>query len=122
MSPVLQPGQIVHTLYSGMPCRVETFLGEGTQAEVYRASIDGSMNALKWYKPEYIRIDDRLRIRLHAAIQAGPPTDKFLWPFDLVASQPNKPFGGYLMPLKEPSFVDLVQLLRRKADPTFRIL
>jgi DNA-binding helix-hairpin-helix protein with protein kinase domain len=122
MCAVLRDGQTIFAIYAGMPCQIESFLGEGTQAEVYRATLAGKPNALKWYKSDYMRIDERLGPRLRTAIQSGPPTEKFLWPFDLVTTSPGGPFCGYVMALKEPEFVDLLQLLRRKVDPGFRIL
>jgi eukaryotic-like serine/threonine-protein kinase len=122
MCAVLRDGQTIFAIYAGLPCQIESFLGEGTQAEVYRANLAGKPNALKWYKPDYMRVDERLGRRLRTAIQTGPPTEKFLWPFDLVTWNRGGEFCGYVMALKESQFVDLVQLLRRKVDPGFRIL
>jgi DNA-binding helix-hairpin-helix protein with protein kinase domain len=77
---------------------------------------------LKWYRPEYVRADRRLWDRLKEAINRGFPTESFLWPFDLVTLPRSSALGGYLMPIKEPRFVSLVDLLTRKSEPSFRAL
>ena len=56
-------------------------LGEGAQAEVFRASIGDSWYAVKWYRPEYRGADPRLWDRLKIAIDAGSPAeDNFCGP------------------------------------------
>ena len=42
---------------------IEDMLGEGAQAEVYRARIGESWYAVKWYKPEYLGVDKSARFR-----------------------------------------------------------
>jgi serine/threonine protein kinase len=102
-------------------CVVQEVLGEGAQAEVYRARIGSHDYALKWYRPEYLRVDIRLWDRLKEVINSGAPSDQFLWPFDL-ASLPGTGYSGYLMPIKPPGFISLVDLMHRKTEPSFRAL
>jgi serine/threonine protein kinase len=122
METILKRGQMVVARAMQSACIVQDLLGEGGQAEVYRARIGSRDYALKWYRPEYIQADPRLWERLRQAINAGSPTEQFLWPFDLVSLPGVPAYGGYVMPLKPDNYVSLVDLLRRKCEPTFRSL
>ena len=48
---ILKDGQTVRTVMSDRECTVEQYLGGGGQGEVYRARLDGTVVALKWYFP-----------------------------------------------------------------------
>lgn len=122
MSGSLRKGHVL--IARGMRALVEVgdLLGEGAQAEVYRARSGNSWYALKWYRREYLPADPWLWERLRTAIHNGAPTEQFLWPFDLVSANPKGDCGGYLMPLKPDDYVSLVDLLRRQSEPTFRAL
>ena len=52
--PMLESGQILKTV-SGVRIKVESFIAEGGQGEVYRVDYNGEKKALKWYKPEALR-------------------------------------------------------------------
>jgi DNA-binding helix-hairpin-helix protein with protein kinase domain len=122
MAGLLKQGQTLVARNMQSAALIEGILGEGAQAEVYRARIGDSCYAVKWYRPEYLGADPRLWERLKVAINSGSPTEQFLWPFDFV-SLPRRPeFGGYIMPLKPPEFISMVDLLRRKCEPSFRAL
>ena len=121
MNQILKPKQTVQTETTGLPCTVEQFLGSGGQGEVYRANLGGQPVALKWYFPYYLQYDPRLRERLETAIDSGPPSDRFLWPMEL-ASVPDVPGFGYVMPLREPRYKGIVDLMTRRIEPTFRTL
>ena len=54
-------------------------------------------------------------------MRRGPPSDRFLWPLDLVSTARN-PDYGYLMPLRESRFKGIVDLMKRRAEPSFRAL
>ena len=101
---------------------IEDTLGESTRAEVYRARIGNAHYALKWYRPEYLAGDQELWERLKAAIHSRRPTEQFLWPFDLVSHPRSDTFGGYLMPVRSPEFISLVDLMRRQSEPSFCVL
>src|SRR5208282_403342 len=51
----------------------------------------------------------------------GAPNDRFLWPLDIALCQGHASFG-YLMPLREPRYWSLAQMMNREVDPTFRTL
>lgn len=121
MSELLQPGCEVFAEGLNVPCRVEKLLGAGGQGEVYRARMDGQDLALKWYFAVTLDRDPRLRQRLERAILRGAPSDRFLWPIQIVAA-PGTPGFGYLMPLREPRFKGLVDLMTGRADPSFAAL
>ncbi len=126
MNQLLNSGEIVSMLPTEVSYEVEKFLGGGGQGEVYRARLvdghgGGPPTALKWFFPHYLRRDPDLHTRLEHAIDAGPPSDRFLWPQGLVQAT-NRDGFGYVMPLREERFVGITDLLTRRAVPTFRAL
>jgi len=119
MDEILKTGQIVQTEISGMNCEVEAFLGSGGQGEVYRAKLNGKDVALKWYFPNSATGEQRKV--LETLIMKGAPNDKFLWPIEL-ASANHVPDFGYIMPLREERYKSLLDLMKRRIDPTFYAL
>jgi DNA-binding helix-hairpin-helix protein with protein kinase domain len=122
MEGMLQRGEVLIARNMQTSVEIEDTLGEGAQAEVYRARIGQAHYALKWYRPEYMAGDPKLWERLKVAINSGPPTEQFLWPFDLVSRPRSDTFGGYLMPIRSPEFISLVELIRRRTELSFRVL
>jgi DNA-binding helix-hairpin-helix protein with protein kinase domain len=122
MEGLLKRGQVLIARNMQSAAVIEENLGEGAQAEVYRARIGDSDYALKWYRPEYLANDPRLWERLKVAINTGTPTEQFLWPFDLVSYPGTTAYGGYVMPIKTPDFISMVDLMRRMTEPSFRVL
>ena len=49
------------------------------------------------------------------AVQIGAPSDRFLWPLESVTRSDHSGFG-YLMPLREPRFKGIVDLMKRRVD------
>jgi len=117
--PILQDGQSVQTATSKMTCTVEAFLGGGGQGEVYRASLDGQKVALKWYFPTQATTEQRAA--LEVLVKKGPPTDRFLWPMEL-CDAPDVTGFGYVMPLRPPRYKSIVDLMKRRVEPSFRAL
>ena len=74
MDGMLKPGQVLIARNMQSAAVIESTLGEGAQAEVYRARIGDAHYALKWYRPEYLKNDQRLWERLKVAINSGTPT------------------------------------------------
>ena len=121
MYELLTVGQKVRTESSNITCVIEKFLGGGGQGEVYQAKLGGQSVALKWYFPDALKADPYQRARLEAAIDAGAPNDRFLWPIDLVSQQGIDGFG-YIMPLRQPQYKTLVDLMKGKIVHNFRSL
>ncbi|CAG1022232.1 partial Serine/threonine-protein kinase PknD, partial [Patescibacteria group bacterium] len=121
MTTLLQSQQIIRGDLTGQPYTIDTFLGAGTQGEVYRAHSSGQSVAIKWYFPHYIQNDATLRKRLENAIKKGNPDNNFLWPLELV-TLPNQAGFGYAMPLRPAHFKSIVDLMRRRAEPSFHAL
>jgi len=128
MNQLLQPNQALHTQTSQTLCTVDHLIGGGGQGEVYAARLGDPARgraqtpvALKWFYPHYLGQDRLLEQRLSDAIQAGPPSDRFLWPQELVRS-PDVAGFGYLMPLRADRFSGIVDLVMRRVNPSFRSL
>jgi hypothetical protein len=117
----LSAGQALKVLSTGGACTVEELLGEGGQGEVYKVSFMGRSFALKWYNDRVLRHDRRLRSRLQTAIDRGPPSPRFLWPFSLVTLRDGSRLG-YLMPLRERHLKELHAILNQSCAPSFRVL
>lgn len=116
---ILAAGQSVHGEASRLDCTVKQFLGGGGQGEVYRAQMVDRPVALKWYLPH--AATEQQRFRLATIVKKGPPTAQFLWPGEL-ASSSRAPGFGYIMPLREPRFRGIAELMRQKLDPSFHTL
>ncbi|HEX3941452.1 MAG TPA: hypothetical protein VHX11_08220 [Acidobacteriaceae bacterium] len=122
MERLLKRGQTLMVRNMQASAVIEDLLGEGGQAEVYRARIGQMQYAVKWYRPEYLSVDVRLWDRLKVAITSGSPTEQFLWPFDFVSMPRTLAYGGYVMPLKPVDFISMADLIRRQCEPSFRAL
>jgi DNA-binding helix-hairpin-helix protein with protein kinase domain len=105
---ILKPGQtVLKTEFFAMNLRVGDLLGEGGQGEVYAAEQDGKRVAVKWYTAKAIRNDPGLRERLRQLRDHHKrPSEKFLWPIDIVASE-KVPDFGYVMPFREERFIEI---------------
>jgi eukaryotic-like serine/threonine-protein kinase len=118
---MLKPEQRLLTV-SGTPCVVKDFLGAGGQGEVYRVTLAGdSSMALKWYFPHTATPEQWQA--LETLVSKGAPSEKFLWPLDLVRADRDSQFG-YLMPLRTERFKSIIDLMKRRIepDPTFQAL
>lgn len=116
MAHRLSPGQKLQT-ESGMSCEVEQFLGGGGQGEVYRVKIAGRPMALKWYFSNSATPEQRQA--LAELVKRGSPTDKFLWPLELVMQSGAVEFG-YLMPLREMRYKGMEVIMKRSVTTSFR--
>jgi DNA-binding helix-hairpin-helix protein with protein kinase domain len=111
---MLRQEQILQTV-SGTSCVVKELLGRGGQGEVYRVTLAGDLSmALKWYYP-HTATQDQWQA-LETLISKGSPSEKFLWPLDLVRADRGSQFG-YLMPLRPERFKSVVDLMRRSIEP-----
>ena len=119
MSDILQAKQQVRTVSTKMDCEVENMLGGGGQGEVYRARLGGQDVAVKWYYPAQATTEQYSS--LSTLVRQGPPNQKFLWPMELVEAEGVIGFG-YVMPLREPRYKSLFDLVTRRIDPSFRAL
>jgi len=108
-------------IVSGMgdECEVVELIGGGGQGEVYRARYRGQEVALKWYYVSSATSEQREA--LETLIDKGAPNDRFLWP-QALASSPNVPGFGYIMPLRAPNYKGIVDLMKGRSNPSFRAL
>src|SRR6185437_12608929 len=119
MDQILKPGQQVRTSSSRSNCIVEKFLGSGGQGEVYQTKLDGKPVALKWYYPTSATPDQQKA--LETLIKIGAPSDRFLWPAELAIASATTGFG-YVMPLRDRRYRSIVDLMKRRIEPSFRAL
>ncbi len=119
MDEILKPGQTIQCLPSGMPCTIETLLGAGGQGEVYKAQLGGGDVAVKWFFPEMATTQQRASMEL--LIRKGAPSEHFLYPMEITVAD-GVPGFGYVMPLRPKRFKNIVDLMKRTIEPTFRAL
>lgn len=119
MNQILEPGRRVRTESSGMACEVEQFLGGGGQGEVYRAKAGDHCVALKWYFPASATSEQHTA--LETLIRMGSPSQRFLWPLELVSAAGVAGYG-YIMPLREARYKSIVDMMKRRIEPSFRAL
>lgn len=125
MSGELRPGEVLASVYAGREARVERLLGEGGQGWVYQVAFDGRPYALKWYTPAMIAADPNLWGRLRKAVDRGAPSDRFLWPFELVtrAREPRDPGQfGYLMRLRGEAFSKATSVIAGEQHASYRAI
>jgi DNA-binding helix-hairpin-helix protein with protein kinase domain len=119
MYQLLKKGTVVTGQTTQAPYRVTDYLGSGGQGEVYEAQHESGSRALKWYyanmaTPEQFRI-------LADLVRRGPPDSRFLWPEEIVVSTGLTGYG-YVMPLREPRFKSVHDLLGGKCAPSYGAL
>ena len=98
---------------------VKSLLGSGGQGEVYDVECNGKHYALKWYY-KHMATKEQKDI-LDNLIKRGAPDPSFLWPQDLVFSSLGEPFG-YIMPLRPKNYKSIVDMMKRRAEPSFYAL
>lgn len=92
------------------------FLGSGGQGEVFEVLVDSRKFALKWY---FIQTGtEKQKKTIENLVKTGRPDERFLWPTELIEISSRKSFG-YLMPLRPPQFSNIVDLMKRRIEPTF---
>lgn len=118
MNGMLKPGVRLQT-DTKQDCQVVRLLGSGGQGEVYEVVWGGKPNALKWYYPQSATTEQRKS--LEVLVGKGKPSERFLWP-EAIARSPGQTDFGYLMPLRNPRYRGIVDLMKQRVDPTFRAL
>ncbi len=99
--------------------RVVSMLGAGGQGEVYDVECNGKHYALKWYF-KHMATKEQKDI-LDKLISRGAPASSFLWPQDLIFRSFGEPFG-YIMPLRPKHYKSIVDMMKRRAEPSFYAL
>ncbi len=118
MEGLLKASSIL-TSTSSMQYKVIKFLGAGGQGEVYDVECKGKHYALKWYYKHMATREQRAI--LENLIVKGAPDSSFLWPQDLVIRESERSFG-YIMPLRPNNYKSIVDMMKRRAEPSFYAL
>lgn len=119
MNQILKIDQVVKAEMSGTSCRVGQYIGAGGQGEVYKAVFAQKHMAIKWYFPSQATPEQRSA--LETLVSKGAPDKRFLWPLELVSADGIRGFG-YVMPLRPSGYRNIVDLMKRRVEPTFRAL
>lgn len=104
---------------SSVKYKINTLLGAGGQGEVYDVEANGQHYALKWYF-KHMATREQKAI-LDNLVTKGSPDASFLWPQDLIFKQFGESFG-YIMPLRPKNYKSIVDMMKRKAEPSFYAL
>jgi len=104
---------------TGQKCTINKLLGSGGQGEVYEVEVPVKKYALKWYYRN--QATEAQRNMIHNLVKKGSPDSRFLWPLDIVDSPDGETFG-YIMPLRPKEYKSIVDMMTRRAEPTFRAL
>ncbi|WP_294411283.1 hypothetical protein [uncultured Ruminococcus sp.] len=99
--------------------KVISLLGAGGQGEVYDVECNGKHYALKWYF-KHMATQEQKDI-LDNLISKGSPDSSFLWPQDLIFTSIGESFG-YIMPLRPKNYKSIVDMMKRRAEPSFYAL
>ena len=118
MDGQLKNGTVL-TSESGNKYTVVQLLGSGGQGEVYSVKSDGKTYALKWYYKN--TATENQKEILDNLIQNGQPDSSFLWPQDMIFKSYGESFG-YVMPLRPKNYKSIVDMMKRKAEPSFYCL
>lgn len=119
MDQMLKQGQTVQCQPSGMTCNIGELLGAGGQGEVYKAELGGEAVAVKWFFPHMATPEQRASMEL--LVRKGPPSEHFLYPLEITFAAGVEGFG-YVMPIRPKRFKNIVDLMTRRIEPTFRAL
>ena len=95
------------------------FIASGGQGEVYEVEDKKSSNryALKWYFKH--SATDYQRKLIERLISRGKPDHRFLWPLDMIT---QGDLFGYVMDLRPQEYKSILDLMKRRAEPTFAAL
>lgn len=107
------------TSESSAKYKVVALLGAGGQGEVYDVESGGKHYALKWYF-KHMATKDQKEI-LDNLLAKGSPDESFLWPQDIIFKSYGESFG-YIMPLRPKQFKSIVDMMKRRAEPSFYAL
>ena len=115
ISSNLSPNKKIHST-SGIEYTIKGLIAEGGQGQIYKVTSNGRDWVLKWYFNKEIANEQEQF--LENIISRGPPTNKFIWPLEIV-TDPYIPNFGYIMPYVDSSFKKPTLWLSREIHVNF---
>jgi DNA-binding helix-hairpin-helix protein with protein kinase domain len=116
---MIAPGDEVRLRSSGAVYDVGSVLGAGGQGVVFEARprLGGAAVALKWYRRD--AATRKQANRLERILDAGRPSDAFLWPLELAGRAQSVGFG-YVMPRRLDPFEPLTRVMTGRTEMRLR--
>lgn len=111
MAKDLEKGTVLKSMM-GIDITIDKKLGEGGQGYVYKIDYAGQPKAVKIYKPASLHDPKAFYQNLHNNVVKGAPSDRFLWPIDMLRWD-GKTFG-YIMDLRPQEYYELVDYMNVK--------
>ncbi|MCI9537655.1 MAG: serine/threonine protein kinase [Eubacterium sp.] len=109
MSELLENGFCVKTFLGGT-VKVEKFLAEGGQGEVYLVDYNGQKKALKWYKKSsFGEKPTAFYENIKQNVMRGTPSPEFLWPLDITGWMDDT--FGYVMDLCPDGYYQVTEYM-----------
>ncbi|MCR4739481.1 MAG: hypothetical protein K5886_04380 [Lachnospiraceae bacterium] len=105
---------------NGSPIKINRFIADGGQGEVYHVTYRGNDYALKWYCKSSSDVIGGAQYQTISGMygEKKRPSDRFIWPLYMVTEEKpekGKKFG-YLMPLLPEGYYEMERFLRNDAD------
>ena len=117
MAPILENRRKI-VAPTGNEYVIQEFLGFDHWGEMYRVTANGCDLVLKWHYPH---IPGAQRDGLETLISQGAPSDKFLWPIEIVTDPDTSGFG-YIRVFQKKKYRSIIDLMKRRINPRFYFL
>jgi hypothetical protein len=117
---MLKPGQTVfNASLRECPARLKFCSARAGRAKFIKPNSAAKRCALNGFFPQMATPEQRASMEL--LVRKGAPSEHFLYPLEITTAA-GVPGFGYIMPLRPKRFKNIVDLMTRRIEPTFRAL